>query len=163
MKPALLSIFLLIAVKSSYAQQISLPELFSIVEGPEVKMDTLLKKRGYRLMQKESDSGASLLYYTNLERTEKGPSWVRSVTLKKVELPGMSSRLITYRTYRKKEYLDLLQWLLQNSFQTKKKESFGLYIRTIYEDGNRSVLVKQEKQRLPSGVQVWSYEFETGK
>lgn len=163
MKPVLLSIFLLIAVKSSYAQQISLPELFSIVESSEIKMDTLLKKRGYRLMQKESDSGASLLYYTNLERTEKGPAWVRSITLKKVDLPGMSSRLITYRTYRKKEYLDLLQWLLQNNFQTKKKESFGLYIHTIYENGSWSVLVKQEKQRLPSGVQVWSYEFETGK
>lgn len=162
MKFALFSIFLLV-VKSSPAQQLSLPELFSIVEGPEIKMDTLLKKRGYRLMQQEADSGASLIYYTNLERTEKGPSWVRSITLKKVELPGMSSRLVVYRTYRKKEYLDLLQWLLQNNFKTKKNENFGLSIHTIYEDGSRSVLVKQVKQRLPSGVQVWSYEFETGK
>ena len=71
--------------------------------------------------------------------------------------------MITYRTYRKKEYLELLEWMLRNNFKTIKRENFGEYIDTVYGDGNRSIMVKQAKQKLPSGVSVWSYEFELGK
>ena len=163
MKNAVLLFSLLGIMKMAGAQKISLPELFSVLDLPADKIDTLMKHKEYRLMQKESDSGAKLVYYTNLERNPNGATWVRSLSYQEIVTKEVQSRLVTYRTYRKKEYQELLEWLLRNNFKTVKQDNFGDYIDTVYFDGIVSIQVKQAKQKLPSGVPVWSYEFEVGK
>jgi len=148
---------------SAGAQEITIPELFEIVDMPPGRMDSLLRKKNYRAVEQEADSVSRVFYYTNLDRTEMGADWVRSVTLKEIKVERTVTRLLTYRTYRKKEYDERLKWLLENNFKTIKSENMGVYIHTIYDDGKRRLMVKQAKQRLPSGTQVWSYEFEMGK
>ena len=145
------------------AQDISIPDLFDILEMPVNRLDSAMKAKNYRPVEQEADSLSRVFYYTNLDRTEKGADWVRSVTVKEIEIGKTVTRLLTYRTYRKKEYDDRLKWLLENGFKTIKNENMGMYIHTIYDDGQRRLMVKQAKQRLPSGTQVWSYEFEMGK
>jgi len=138
-------------------------DLIGILDLNADKRDTLMKHKEYRLLQKESDSGALQVYYSNLERNPEGPDWVRSVTYTEIVVNNTKSKLISYRTYRKKEYLEILEWLLNNNYKTLKKDNFGMAIHTIYDNGKRKILVKQIKQKLPSGVLVWSYEFELGK
>ena len=163
MKKVILLCSLLAMGKLAVAQNLTLPELFSVLDLSSDKIDTLMKRKEYRLMQKESDSGVNLIYYTNLERNPVGATWVRSLTCREISVNKGRGRMITYRTYRKKEYLELLEWMLRNNFKTIKRENFGEYIDTVYGDGKRSIMVKQAKQKLPSGVSVWSYEFELGK
>lgn len=163
MKMAVLLISLLGFLKIASAQKITLPELFSVLDLPADKIDTFMKQKEYRLMQLESDSGAKLVYFTNLERNPNGTSWVRSLSYREIAIKEVRSRKVTYRTYRKKEYLELLEWLLQNSYKTIKRDDYSDYIDTVYSDGIKSILVKQSKQKLPSGVIIWSYEFEIGK
>jgi len=145
------------------AQKITMPELISALDLTTDRMDTLMKHKNYKLLQKESDSGAIQVYYSNLERNPEGPDWVRSVTYTEIVVKNTKSKLISYRTYRKKEYQEILAWLLNNNFKTIKKDNFGLAIHTVYDNGNRNILAKQIKQKLPNGVLVWSYEFELGK
>jgi hypothetical protein len=145
------------------AQKITMPELISALDLSEDKMDTLMKHKSYKLLQKESDSGAIQVYYSNLERNPEGPDWVRSVTYTVIVVKNTKSKLIAYRTYRKKEYQEILEWLLNNNFKTIKKDNFGSAIHTVYDDGKQNILVKQVKQKLSNGVLVWSYEFEFGK
>ncbi|MFM9911370.1 MAG: hypothetical protein ACKVOW_18670 [Chitinophagaceae bacterium] len=157
-------LFCLIGIlNNAVAQKISLPELFSIAELSGDRIDTLLKQKEYRLMQKETDSGVNLFYYTSLERNPNGTTWVRSLSYKEIATKEIISRLVTYRTYRKKEYLELLEWLLRNNFKTIKRDNFGEYIDTNYSDGTKKILVKQSKQKLASGVAIWAYQFEFGK
>jgi hypothetical protein len=145
------------------AQEISVPDMFALLDVPLTGIDTVMKQKGYKLMQQETDSVAHLRYYTNLQRTEKGPDWVRSLTYREISAGEIISRLVVYRTYRKKEYEDLLQWLLKNNFRTLKRDNMGVYIHTIYDDGRRRVLVKQSKQTLSGNTTVWAYELEIGK
>jgi len=159
----LLIFFFSLVLKTVTAQKLTMPELMSILDLTADKRDTLMKHKEYKLLQKESDSGAIQVYYSNLERNPEGPDWVRSVTYTEIVVKDTKSKLISYRTYRKKEYLEILEWLLNNNFKTLKKDNFGMAIHTIYDNGNRNILVKQIKQKLPSGVLVWSYEFELGK
>ncbi len=140
-----------------------MPELMGILDLTADKRDTLMKHKEYKLLQKESDSGAIQVYYSNLERNPEGPDWVRSVTYTEIVVKNTKSKLISYRTYRKKEYLEILEWLLNNNYKTLKKDNFGMSVHTVYDNGIRNILVKQIKQKLPSGVLVWSYEFELGK
>lgn len=163
MKNTFLLLFLTGLLGFANAQNISMPELLNALDLSSDKIDTLMKQKQYRLMQKETDSGTRLLYYTNLERNPKGASWVRSVSFREINIGELKSRLITYRTYRKKEYIEILEWFLKNNYKTIKRDNFGEYIDTVYSDGNREILVKQSKQKLPSGVAIWSYEFEFGK
>ena len=146
----------------SVAQPINMPDLFRVLNMPQANIDTLMKQRQYRLLQKETDSGSSLIYYTNLERNPNGASWVRSVSVRERTIGKLKGRMLTYRTYRKKEYLEILEWFLRNNYKTVKRDNYGEYIDTIYSDGAKNILVKQSKQKLPSGVMIWSYEFEIG-
>ena len=163
MKRFLFLLGLMLILKTVTAQKITVPELWKVLDLSTDKIDTLMKQKNYRLLQKETDTGAFQLYYSNLERNPEGPDWVRSVTYTEVTVKQTKSRLLVYRTYRKKEYQEIMEWLLNNNFKTIKRENFGISIHSIYDDGSRTILVKQIKQKLPSGANVWSYEFEMGK
>lgn len=164
MKRALSVLGILLIAVFTNAQKLTMPELYSLLDLSNDKIDTLMKQKKYRLLQKDIDSTSSQLYYNNLERNPEGPDWVRSVTCVDVVIKDIRSRLVTYRTYRKKEYEEILAWFLRNGFMTRNKEEFKNGDTHItYSDGSKSVLVKTEKQQLPSGVKVLSYEFEIGK
>lgn len=146
------------------AQGITLPDLYSMLDLPLDKIDTLMKQKKYNLLQREADSNSIQLYYNNLERNAEGPDWVRSVTCMEITLKNIRSRLVTYRTYRKKEYEELLAWLLRNGFKTSRRDEYkDGTVHVTYAEGGRSVLVKTTRQRMNSGVHVLSYEFEIGK
>lgn len=160
-KPLLLLI-LLGGSLSLKAQEISIPVLFRLVELTPKSIDTLLKGKGYRILEKEKDSTAELVYYTNVERTEQGATWVRSVSYTEVNEQGVKSRLVLYRTYRKKEYTSVASWLLNNNFRTVSKTNYLNAVHTKYTDGQRNLVIKITRQKLPSGVLVNSYEVEIG-
>ena len=163
MRCVLILFSLTLLFKTATAQKLTIPELISVLDLTTDRMDTLMKHKNYKLLQKESDSGAIQIYYSNLERNPEGPDWVRSVTYTEIVVRNTKSKLISYRTYRKKEYQEILAWLLNNDYKTIKKDNFGMAIHTVYDNQKRNILVKQIKQKLPSGVLVWSYEFELGK
>jgi hypothetical protein len=89
-------------LKTVTAQKITMPELISALDLTSEKMDTLMKHKSYKLLQKESDSGATQVYYSNLERNPEGPDWVRSVTYTEIVLKNAKRKMIS--PYVRKEY-----------------------------------------------------------
>lgn len=145
------------------AQEISIPELYQLLDTNPDLVDTLLAAKKYQLWQKEADSVSVNLYFTHLQKNGTDASWVRSVTYTEISNRGLSSRLVVYRTYRKKEYEDIRSWLFRNGFKTSKQFSLGSVEHIIYTEGKRSILLKLSRQPLPSGVLVNVYEVEIGK
>lgn len=158
----LVSLAIIGSVVSSRAQPVSVNELFTLLDARQYTIDTLMKSKGYRILEKENDSNSRLQYYTNLERTPAG-NWVRSVSITNIETDHLQSRIVLYRTYRKKEYADIAAWLLYNGFQTTGRVNFGDSQQATFSDGKRKLVVKQTRQKLPSGVPVMSYEIELSK
>lgn len=159
-----MAVVFLVAANIASSQKLGLPDLYNILDLSQDKIDTLMKQKRYRLLQKEIDSTSSEYYYNNLEHNAEGPDWVRSVTVAEVSVKDVRSRLVTYRTYRKKEYEELMGWLLRSGFRTTNREEFkDGTLHSNYSDGQKNVLVKVVRQKMPSGVFVLSYEFEIGK
>jgi len=129
---------------------------------PAEKIDTLLKRKAFRLLEKEKEDNLNLVYYTSLEKTPDGATWVRSITFIDADLKNVKGRLVTYRTYRKKEYQEMMVWLLNNNFHTSSKNEMENSTHTKYSNGKEEILFKVTKQHLPSGTMVWSYEVEVG-
>ncbi len=149
-------------VSISRAQALTMYDLFSLLEAKQYGIDTLMRSKGYRILEKENDTNSRLQYYTNLERTPTG-NWVRSVSITSIETDHLQGRIVLYRTYRKKEYADIAAWLLNNGFQTVGRVNYGDSQHATFSDGKRKLLVKQTRQKLPSGVPVMSYEVELSK
>ncbi|MBC7850652.1 MAG: hypothetical protein H7Y31_13000, partial [Chitinophagaceae bacterium] len=116
MKRALLFCMMLVSGLMLRAQPVSFPQLLGLLDMTNQQIDTMMKAREFRLLQKEVDSTSVLTYYSNVERDPKAVTWVRSITIHDIQLRSESSRLVTYRIYRKKEYVELLEWLLKNNF-----------------------------------------------
>lgn len=154
--------FVFLAPMILRAQSLTIPELKQISQMPAEKIDTLLKRKSFRLLEKEKEDNLNLVYYTSLEKTPEGATWVRSITYIDATSKNAKGRLITYRTYRKKEYQDMMAWLLNNNFHTKSRTEMKETTHTIYTDGNEEILFKVTKQKLPSGTMVLSYEVEVG-
>lgn len=159
-------LFLILAVTgvalTSSGQSLSMYDLFTLLNAKQYTVDTLMKSKGYRILEKENDSNTRLQYYTNLERTPTG-NWVRSVSITNIETDHIEGRIVLYRTYRKKEYADIAAWLLNNGFQTIGRVNYGDSQHATFSDGKRKLLVRQTRQKLPSGVPVMSYEIELSK
>lgn len=157
-----MSILLFAGVGAS-AQKVTLPDLFSMVELPLYKIDTLMKKNAFELSEKEFDSLASLYYYTSVERNEaapEAPTWVRSVTVKEASVGNLSSRVISYRTYNSQEYRELMAYLLANQFKSTSTIDYTNSKHTVYENGRQSVVVKITDNRLKNGKILKGYEIE---
>lgn len=129
---------------------------------PAEKIDTLLKRKTFRLLEKEKEENLNLVYYTSLEKTPEGATWVRSITYIDATSKNAKGRLVTYRTYRKKEYQEMMAWLLKNNFHTAFRNEMENSTHTQYTDGKETILFKVTKQKLPSGTMVLSYEVEVG-
>ena len=85
------------------AQALDFPTLFKLLDTDPVLIDTVMKSKHYNILQRDKDSVSFQNYYNNVERGGEGvPNWVRSITYAQVTVNAVSSRLITYRTYRKK-------------------------------------------------------------
>jgi hypothetical protein len=144
------------------AQSLTIAELKQISQMPAEKIDTLLKRKNFRLLEKEKEDNLNLVYYTSLEKTPEGATWVRSITYIDAISKNAKGRLVTYRTYRKKEYQEMMAWLLNNNFHTASRTEMEGSTHTKYTDSKEEILFKVTKQKLPSGTMVLSYEVEVG-
>lgn len=162
MKISLLFV-LLAAAFTARSQQLSIPDLYGMLDWQHFRIDTTLKKQGYLLMQKEVDSASSIYQYSHLDRQEEAPTTVRSFVYMDVKAGDVSSRLITYRTYSEEEYVKMAKWLLENNYHTKDKFDFGDSKHTLYTNGKETIRIKVITTRLEAGKVFTSYEVELGK
>lgn len=163
MKRFALVLVVLACTTMASAQKVSIPELYAWLDQPEYKVDTVLKQRGYLLMQKDVDSSNSLFIYSNMQHEEDAPAVSRSVTYGEVSLKDFSSHMITYRTYSKEEYQELMSYLLHHNFTAKHAFDFKDSKHTIYENGQQSIRVKVNNVAFKDGRKFVSYELEVGK
>jgi hypothetical protein len=145
------------------AQQLDIPQLQKILEQETFEIDTVLKTKGYLLLEKDVDSTTTTLYYNHVQQNPTGPSWVRSLTMMDVHAGNIQSRLIKYRTYNKEEYLQLNTYLLYNNYKTKGKFDFGNEEHVLYTNGKSEIRIKTIQNKLQDGRLLKSYEFEVGK
>lgn len=145
------------------AQQLSVSDLYGMLDWQQFRIDTTLKKKGYLLMQKDIDSVTSIYQYSHVDRKEQAPTTVRSFIVMEVKAGEVRSRLITYRTYSEDEYVTMARWLLENDFQAKEKYDFGDSKHTVYTNGKETVRVKVINTKLDSSRIFTSYELEIGK
>ncbi len=145
------------------AQKLQMSDLMDVLDLPQDKIDTLLRKKSYLLRQAENDSSSRLRYYTSLERNEKEPTWVRSFSVMEVETARFKGRMFTYRTFSKQEYNEQLVWLLQHNFKSVDRYNFSGEQHTQYSDGNLRILVKVKTYPLSGNKVRRSYELEYGK
>ena len=145
------------------AQGIDIPSLTGMLGYEQFEVDTILKKQGYLLLEKEVDSTSTLYYYTHLEKSSNGPSWVRSLTLIDAASNEFKSRLIRYRTYNKDEFVKLNAYLLANNYRSAGKFVMGNAEHVVYSNGAQEIRVKTIRNKLTDGRYLKSYEYELGK
>ena len=163
MKKAIILIIVITSMYSAGAQQIAVGQLFDMLDWDSRRMDTTLKKDGYLLMQKDVDSSSALYQYSFLEVKEDAPVTVRSLIYMDVTAGDLKSRLITYRTYSKEEYVDISSYLLHNNFHAAGQFDFGESKHTVYDNGKKSIRVKVNTTQLKDSTTYISYELELGK
>jgi len=154
--------FALLPVKAG-AQEVNVGELVSMINMDHFSIDTLMKKKGYRLMQKDVDSVSEEFYYSHLERNDQAPTWVRALSYIDVDLKEVKSRVLTYRTYNRDEYLKMMSALLSRGYKTKEVFDFKDSKHTVFDDGHMPVRVKITNNKMENGRLIRSYEFELGK
>lgn len=161
MRVSLLILLFLIGARS-FAQEMTVPDLFSMLDWQQFRIDTTLKKKGYILMQKDVDSGSAIYQYSHLDRHEDKPTTVRSFVIMEVKSEKARSRLINYRTYSQEEYIRIAGWLLSNGYVTKEKYDFENQQHVVYTNGKETLRVKIIKTKLDNKAFI-SYELEIGK
>jgi hypothetical protein len=163
MKSVLLLFIALAAFQLVMAQKVTIPEIVNMLEMPATSVDTLMKKKGYRLMEKEADSASTMYYYSNLERNEDAPSWVRSLSYMEAVSGEFKGRMVNYRTYNRNEYQELMSFLLNSGFKTVKSFEIEKARHTIFSNGKQTITVKLKNNSMNNGKWIRSYEFEMGK
>jgi hypothetical protein len=143
-----------------YAQKLSLDEINSFRPLTIRQIDSLLRNKGFSLLQNESDTSLTSFYYNSREKDKDDLVWIRSFSLVMASHKGMQARLLTYRTYNQNEYRDYLKWLAENNYKTTDRYNFEDAKHTLYIKENDPVRVIQKKQILPNGREIISYEFE---
>jgi hypothetical protein len=164
--PAITLIIVLLSFFSSQrlnAQEIAVPELLTLVNMEHFSVDTLMKKKGYRLMQKDIDSVSEEYYYSHLERNDQAPTWVRGLSYIDVNLKAVKSRVLTYRTYNRDEYLKMMSSMLNLGYQTKDVFDFNDSKHTVFDNGKQPIRVKITNNKMADGRRIRSYEFELGR
>ncbi|MGN6416863.1 MAG: hypothetical protein ACTHMC_05205 [Pseudobacter sp.] len=164
---ALLLVFLALAAQQSFAQQIAVPELQKLLNLEHFRVDTILKKKGYLLMQKDIDSASALYQYSHIDHKEDDkdgkPTVIRSVQYMDVNTEKYSSRLLTYRTYDKEEYKDISVYLLSHNFKCTEKYNFKGADNLVYTNGSETIRVKVFVTPMGDGRRFTAYELEFGK
>ncbi len=145
------------------AQEVGVSELLNMVKMEHFSIDTIMKKKGYRLMQKDIDSVSQEYYYSHLERNDQGPSWVRALSYIDVDTENLSSRVLTYRTYNRVEYQRLMAAMLSLHYKTKEVFDFKDSRQTVFDNGQQPIRVKVNNNRMADGRWIKSYEFELGR
>ena len=144
-------------------QEVNVNELTAMVKMDHIAIDTLMKKKGYRLMQKDKDSVSEGFYYSHLERNEQSPTWVRALSYIDVNLREIKSRVLTYRTYNRDEYQKMMSAMLGKGYKTKDVFEFKDSKHTIFDDGKQPIRVKVNNNKMENGRWIKSYEFELGR
>ena len=164
MKKIYVLIVLIILSIPAFTQSLSVPELISYLDMPAKQIDTVLMKKGYRLIKKEVDSSSGIYNYSSIQVNEgTEPTWVRSVNYMDVQVKNVKSRLLTYRTYSGEDYRRILQDLLNANFRSTHKFDFKEAKHTLYEKDGRSIRLKVIDEKLPNGKMIKVYEVETGR
>jgi hypothetical protein len=146
-----------------FCQELSISEMTGALNMDNFSVDTMMKKKGYRLMQKDADSVSTQYYYSNLERNEEAPTWVRSLSYIDVNLENIKSRMLTYRTYNRDEYLKLMSSMLSAGYKTKEVFDFKESKHTVFDNGKIPIRVKVTNNKMETGRMIRSYEFELGR
>lgn len=166
MKLFALAFFLVMMANGAWAQKLSLPDIFRVVDAAQPAVDTLLKHRGYELVEKEYDSTSILYYYRSVEKNEsapEAPTWVRSLTVVDASEGNRAGRIVSYRTYNSEEYRQLMAFLLAGNYRTTDQYKFQNATHTVFDNGANSIRVKITDNRLNNGKILKGYEFEVGK
>ena len=163
MKRRVIATFILLLPFFLAAQELKITELTAMVSMDNFSIDTLMKKKGYRLMQKDVDSVTEQYYFSHLERNDQAPTWVRALSYIDVNLKEVKSRVLTYRTYNRDEYLKLMSSLLSQGYKTKDVFDFKDSKHTIFDNGKQPIRVKVNNNKMEDGRRIRSYEFELGK
>ena len=166
MKKIIFSFSLIIIVFSAAGQRVAVKELVSMLDWPAKRIDTTLKKSGYLLMRKDVDSTSTLFEYSDVDRDEKPaekPVNVRSFVYMDVSVRDLKSRLITYRTYDKDEFREMLTYMLANNYRSTGKYDFEESKHTVYNNGSLEIRVKETSTILKNGKTFIAYELELGK
>lgn len=163
MNARLLSFLIILFPLFASAQEVRVAELINMVGMEHFSIDTLLKKKGYRLMQKDIDSVSQQYYYSHLERNDQGPSWVRALSYIDVNTENLASRVLTYRTYNRVEYQQLMSEMLSLGYKTKDVFDFKDSRHTVFENGQQPIRVKVNNNMMADGRRIRSYEFELGR
>lgn len=150
-------------VFTAYSQQLSLPEIISVLDLKHSEIDTLMKRKGYELMQTERDSLSTLRYFTSVEKNTETPTWVRSITIVDATEGMASGRIVSYRTYNSDEYRQIMAYMLAQNYHSKDSYEFNNAKHTVFENKSQSVRLKVTNNRLKNGKFLKGYEFEVGK
>jgi hypothetical protein len=161
-KVIILSILIFSSI-SAFSQQLTVPQLTSMLDWTTKRIDTTLKKDGYLLMQKDADQTSSIYQYSWFDRGDDGKAVVRSFTYSDASFKNMKSRLITYRTYNKEEFQNIAAWLLANNYHATAHYDFSEAKHTIYSNGSQTIRVKVITITLKGGSKYVAYELELGK
>lgn len=145
------------------AQALAPSELMELLNLTPVQIDTLMRRKQFLLLQRESDSASATSYYSAVERNEEGPTWVRSFTYTDAAVGDRQGRMINYRTYDRKEYDEMLSWLLQYNYRTTGQFLFGKDKHTVYSNGKTDIRLKVGIVELPDKRKAWVYEWESGQ
>lgn len=161
MKWAFLFISLTMTLAAS-AQELTVSQLISMLDWPEKRIDTTIKKKGYVLMQKDLDSSSRLFQYSLLDKQDDMTN-VRGFTFMDAVMYPYKSRLITYRTYSKDEYQRMASWLLTHNFHTTDQYEFEGSKHTVYKYGEQTIRMKVGTVVFKDKRSFTYYEIEIGR
>lgn len=148
---------------SPKAQALTPPELMQLLDLPPAQIDTFMRRKQFLLLQRETDSVSATSYYSAVDRKEEGPTWVRSFTYTDAAIGVRQARMVNYRTYDRKEYEEMLSWLLQHNYRTTRQFLFGKDKHTVYGNGKTDIRLKVGIAELPDKRKAWVYEWECGQ
>ncbi|WEK37756.1 MAG: hypothetical protein P0Y53_09600 [Candidatus Pseudobacter hemicellulosilyticus] len=163
MHKLVLVLALLIAGPCVMAQKLTLTDLTNMLEWEHFRVDTVLRAKGYRQMQKDVDSSSQLYQYAHFEKKEEDAAVIRSVMYMDVQVNGMESRLFTYRTYDKEEYRELSGYLMMHDYRAVNTVDYGEEKQVLYANGKKEIRVKVIRSKLKNGRIITAYEFELGR
>lgn len=148
---------------SAMAQQLSIPEMISMLDWEPFRIDTTLRAKGYLQMQKDVDSASALFQYAHFNKKEEDDAVIRSVMYMDATVGELHSRLFTYRTYDKEEYRLLSAYLLEHDYRSTNKIDFGEEKQVLYSNGKQEIRAKVISNKLKNGRIVTAYELEMGR
>jgi hypothetical protein len=154
-----LALTLIFSMQSAFSQKLTINALEAILHSSFTSADSVLKRSGFKLADKESAQGYSNYYYTSLERVENAPQLLRTLSFMDVYDGADTSRLLLYRTYYKNDQDEMTRQLLSSGYELLKRSGNDF----IYKKGDYTLTNKISDKNGPAGKPVTAYEFELGR